>query len=60
MSKIFDNIEAKFEEWLHAIPGSGDHVGLLKVGVMSSKSPKKAGELAVCGSVYVYPALGKL
>lgn len=47
MSKIFDNIETKFEEWLHAIPGSGDHVGLLKVGVMSFMSPKKASELPV-------------
>ena len=55
MSKIFDNIETKFEEGLHAIPGSRDHVGLLKVGNMSLMSPKKAGELAVCGSVYVYP-----
>ena len=60
MSKIFDNIETKFEEGLHAIPGSGDHTWLLKVGDMSFMSPKKAGELAVCGSVYVYPALGKL
>ena len=32
MSKIFDNIETKFEEGLHAIPESGDHTGLLKVG----------------------------
>ena len=60
MSKIFDNIETKFEEGLHAIPESGDHTGLLKVGDTSFKLPKKAGELAVCGSVYVYPALGKL
>jgi hypothetical protein len=37
-----------------------DYAGLLKVWNASSKSPKKAGELAVCGSVYVYPALGKL
>ena len=47
MSKIFDNIEAKFEEGLHAIPGSGDHTWLLKVGVMSFKSPKEASELMV-------------
>ena len=60
MSKIFDNIETKFGEGLHAIPESADRAGLLKVGVMSFISPKKAGELAVCGSVYVYPALGKL
>ena len=59
MSKIFDNIETKFEEGLHAISGSRDHVGLLKVGNMSLMSPKKAFELAR-GSVYVYPALGKL
>jgi len=60
MSKIFDNIETKFEEGLHAIPGSGDRTGLLPVGDMSFKSPKKAGELAVCGSVYVQPTMGKL
>lgn len=60
MSKIFDNIETKFEEGLHAIPGSGDRTGLLPVGDMSFKSPKKAGELAVCGSVHVYPTMGKL
>ena len=60
MSKIFDNIETKFEEGLHAIPGSGNHTGLLKVGDTSLKSPKKAFGLTVCGSVYVYPALGKL
>ena len=47
MSKIFDNIETKFEEGLHAIPGSGDYTWLLKVGVMSFKSPKKASELKV-------------
>jgi hypothetical protein len=47
MSKIFDNIETKFEEGLHAIPGSGDHTWLLKVGDMSLKSPKKASELTV-------------
>ena len=35
MSKIFDNIETRFEEGLHAIPESGDHTGLLKVGVTS-------------------------
>ena len=50
MSKIFDNIETKFEEGLHAIPGSADHAWLLKVVDTSFKSPKKAGELAVCGS----------
>ena len=60
MSKIFDNIETKFEEGLHAIPGSRNHTGLLKVGNMSFMSPKKAFGLTVCGSVYVYPALGKL
>ena len=42
MSKIFDNIETNFEEGLHAIPESGDHTGLLKVGDTSLKSPKKA------------------
>ena len=47
MSKIFDNIETKFEEGLHAIPGSGDHTWLLKVGNMSFKSPKNATELTV-------------
>ena len=47
MSKIFDNIETKFEEGLHAIPGLGDHRGLLKGGDMSFKSPKKASELTV-------------
>ena len=36
---------------IHAFSRSGD---------ASFKLPKKAGELAVCGSVYVYPALGKL
>ena len=47
MSKIFDNIEAKFEEGLHAIPGSGDRTWLLKVRDASFKSPKKASELTV-------------
>ena len=47
MSKIFDNIEAKFEEWLHAIPESADRAGLLKVGVISFMSTKKASELKV-------------
>ena len=60
MSKIFDNTETKFEEGLHAIPGSGDRTWLLPVGDMSFKSPKKAFGLTVYGSVYVYPALGKL
>ena len=60
MSKIFDNIETKFEEGLHAIPGSGDHTWLLPVVNMPFVSPKKAFGLTVCGSVYVYPALGKL
>ena len=50
MSKIFDNIETKFEEGLHAIPGSADRAGLLKVGVMSFKSPKEASELTVNGA----------
>ena len=45
---------------VYEIPGSADHVGLLKVWNASSKSPKKAGELAVCGSVYVQPTMGKL
>ena len=35
MSKIFDNIETKFEEGLHAISESGDRTGLVKVGVTS-------------------------
>ena len=60
MSKIFDNIETNYEEGLHAIPGSRDRTWLLKVGNMSFMSPKKAFGLTVCGSVYVYPALGKL
>ena len=47
MSKIFDNIETKFEEGLHAIPGFGDHRGLLKVGVTSFKSQRKAFELTM-------------
>jgi len=47
MSKIFDNIETKFEEGLHAIPGSADRAGLLKVGNMSFMSPKKAFELTM-------------
>ena len=47
MSKIFDNIEAKFEEGLHAIPESADHTVLLEVGDMSFKSPKKASELTM-------------
>ena len=47
MSKIFENIETKFEEGLHAISGSGDRAGLLKVGVMSFKSQRKASELTV-------------
>ena len=46
--------------YVYEIPGSGDRTWLLPVGDMSFKSPKKAGELAVCGSVYVYPALSKL
>ena len=47
MSKIFDNIEMNFEEGLHAIPESADRAGLLKVGVMSFMSTKKASELKV-------------
>ena len=47
MSKIFDNIETKFEEGLHAIPGSADHAWFLKVGDTSFKLPKKAFELTV-------------
>ena len=54
MSKIFDNIEAKFEEGLHAIPGSGDRTGLLKVGVTSFESPKKASELKVNCAEFEY------
>ncbi len=42
------------------IPRSADRAGLLKVGVMSFKSPKKAFERTVCGSVYVQPTMGKL
>ncbi len=49
-----------FLVYVYEIPRSVDYAGLLKVWNASSKSPKKAGELAVCGSVYVYPALGKL
>ena len=53
MSKIFDNIETKFEEGLHAIPGSGDRTWLLKFGNMFFKSPKKAFELTVtCADRY--------
>ena len=51
---------SNFLVYVYEIPRSADHAWLLKVGNTSSKSPKKAGELAVCGSVYVYPALGKL
>lgn len=47
MSKIFDNIETNFEEGLHTIPESADRAGLLKVGVMSFMSAKKASELTV-------------
>ena len=47
MSKIFDNIETKFEEGQHAIPGSGDRTWLLPVVNMSLMSPKKAFELTV-------------
>ena len=54
MSKIFDNIGTKFEEGLHAIPGSGNHTGLLKVGNMSFKSPKKASELMVNCAEFEY------
>ena len=60
MSKIFDNIEAKFEEGLHAITRSAGRTKLLKVGDSTVKTPKKVSELAVCGSIYVHPALGKL
>ena len=35
MSKIFDNIETKFEEGLHAISESGDRTWLFTVGNMS-------------------------
>lgn len=44
MSKIFDNIETKFEEGRHAIPGLGDRTWLLKVWDTSLKSPKKASD----------------
>lgn len=47
MSKMFDNIETKFEVGLHAIPESADRAGLLTVGDMSFKSPKKAFGLTV-------------
>ena len=47
MSKIFDNIETKFEEGLHAIPKSADRTGFLRVGDTSFKSPKKAFELTM-------------
>lgn len=46
--------------YVYEIPISVDYAGLLKVWNASSKSPKKAGELAVCGSVYVQPTMGKL
>ena len=54
MSKIFDNIETKFEEGLHAIPGSGDRTWLLTVGDMSFKSPKKAFGLMVNCAEFEY------
>ena len=47
MSKIFDNIETNFEEGVHAISELADRAGLLKVGVMSFMSAKKASELTV-------------
>ena len=47
MSKIFDNIESKFEEGLHAISESGDRTWLFTVGNMSLMSPKKAFGLTV-------------
>ena len=47
MSKIFDNIETKFEEGLHAIPGSVGRTGLLKVWDVSFKSTKRSSELTV-------------
>ena len=61
MSKIFDNIETKFEEGLHAILTNVgvERAGFLKVGDTSLKVPKKASELAR-GSVYVHPTMGKL
>lgn len=40
MSKIFDNIETKFEEGLHAITRSAGRTKLLKVGDMSFKCTK--------------------
>lgn len=54
MSKIFDNIETKFEEGLHAIPGLGDRTLLLTVGDMSFKSPKKAIGLTVNCAEFEY------
>ena len=54
MSKIFDNIETKFEEGLHAIPGSGDRTWLFTVGNMSLMSPKKASELMVNCAEFEY------
>lgn len=47
MSKIFDNIETKFEEGLHAIPGSADCAGLIKVEDTTVNTPKEAFELTV-------------
>ena len=49
-----------FLVYVYEIPGSADHAWLLKVGDASFKLPKKVGELAVCGSVYVQPTMGKL
>ena len=56
MSKIFDNIEMKFEEGLHAILTNVEveRAGLLKVGNMSFKSPKKAFGLTVNCAEFEY------
>ena len=54
MSKIFDNIETKLEEGLHAIPGSWDRAWLLQVVDMSFKSPKKAFGLTVNCAEFEY------
>ena len=41
-------------------PIVGGSLGAFKDGDTSSKSPKKASERTVCGSVYVQPTMGKL
>ena len=39
-----------FLVYVYEIPRSADRAGLLKVGVMSFKSPKEASELTVNGA----------